>query len=192
MYNENFMLAGAACQPWAPVSTSPAVFSTVSCRNPCRMSDEKHSGSRRAHVSLNGHIDTIDLTSKDAGTGFHPHEAIGGPGLGLTSMKERLKVVGGQVSIHSQQGRGTNKSRGRASPSPPRTRARRSITAGLFFHAKRTSRPRGQYGRRVFIDEQLAAARPLTCVTLACRGIDQQRTVRPAESGDGHMSLRQV
>ena len=30
-----------------------------------------------------------------------------GPGLGLTSMKERLKVVGGQLSIHSQPGHGT-------------------------------------------------------------------------------------
>jgi signal transduction histidine kinase len=30
-----------------------------------------------------------------------------GPGLGLTSMKERLKVVGGQLSIHSQRGFGT-------------------------------------------------------------------------------------
>ena len=30
-----------------------------------------------------------------------------GRGLGLTSMKERLKVVGGQLSIHSQPGHGT-------------------------------------------------------------------------------------
>ena len=67
----------------------------------------KHSGSRHAHVSLNGYIDTINLTVKDSGTGFHPDEAMRGPGLGLTSMKERLKAVGGQVSIHSQQGRGT-------------------------------------------------------------------------------------
>ena len=67
----------------------------------------KHSVSRHAHVSLNGHIDTISLTVKDSGAGFHPHEAMRGPGLGLTSMKERLKVIGGQLSIHSQPGRGT-------------------------------------------------------------------------------------
>ena len=67
----------------------------------------KHSASRHANVSLNGHIDTIDLTVKDSGTGFHPLEAMRGPGLGLTSMKERLRVVGGQLSIHSQRGRGT-------------------------------------------------------------------------------------
>jgi signal transduction histidine kinase len=67
----------------------------------------KHSVSRHAHVSLNGQINTIRLTVKDSGAGFNPHEAIRGAGLGLTSMKERLKVVGGQLSIHSQRGCGT-------------------------------------------------------------------------------------
>ena len=67
----------------------------------------KHSVSRQAHVSLNGQINTINLTVKDSGAGFDPHEAMRGAGLGLTSMKERLKVVGGQLSIHSQRGRGT-------------------------------------------------------------------------------------
>jgi signal transduction histidine kinase len=67
----------------------------------------KHSVSGHAHVSLNGQINTINLTVEDSGTGFNPHEAMTGPGLGLTSMKERLKVVGGQLSIHSQPQRGT-------------------------------------------------------------------------------------
>jgi len=67
----------------------------------------KHSVSRRAHVSLTGQISSIILTVKDSGTGFDPHDGMRGPGLGLTSMKERLKVVGGQLSIHSQRGHGT-------------------------------------------------------------------------------------
>jgi PAS domain S-box-containing protein len=67
----------------------------------------KHSASRHAHVSLNGHVNTISLTVKDSGAGFHPHEALRGQGLGLTSMKERLKVIGGQLSIDSQLGRGS-------------------------------------------------------------------------------------
>jgi PAS domain S-box-containing protein len=67
----------------------------------------KHSASRHAHVSLNGHLNTISLTVKDSGAGFHPHEALRGQGLGLTSMKERLKVIGGQLSIDSQLGRGS-------------------------------------------------------------------------------------
>ena len=67
----------------------------------------KHSVSQHAHVSLNGHGHTIDLTVKDTGAGFDPLEAVRGPGLGLTSMKERLKGIGGQLAVHSQRGAGT-------------------------------------------------------------------------------------
>ena len=67
----------------------------------------KHSLSKHAHVSLSGHINTINLTVEDSGPGFDPLEAMRGPGLGLTSMKERLKVIGGELSIYSQRGRGT-------------------------------------------------------------------------------------
>ena len=67
----------------------------------------KHSASSHADVSLHGHIDTINLTVKDSGAGFDHHEAMRGLGLGLTSMQERLKAVGGQLSIQSQRGQGT-------------------------------------------------------------------------------------
>ena len=63
--------------------------------------------SRSAGVSLTGHIDTIDLTVEDWGAGFDLHEAMRGPGLGLTSMKERLKAIGGQLAVDSRPGRGT-------------------------------------------------------------------------------------
>jgi signal transduction histidine kinase len=67
----------------------------------------KHSVSGHAHVSLSGRINTVDLTVRDWGAGFDPHEAMRGPGLGLTSMKERLKVIGGELSIDSKRGGGT-------------------------------------------------------------------------------------
>jgi PAS domain S-box-containing protein len=67
----------------------------------------KHSLSRHAHVSLNGEGNTITLTVRDSGAGFDPQKAMRGAGLGLTNMKERLKVLGGQLSIHSEPGRGT-------------------------------------------------------------------------------------
>jgi PAS domain S-box-containing protein len=67
----------------------------------------KHSVSQHAHVSLRGDIDAINLTVEDAGTGFRPDEVMSGSGLGLTSMRERLKAVGGRLSIRSQQGGGT-------------------------------------------------------------------------------------
>ena len=67
----------------------------------------KHSASRHVSVSLSAQIDTINLTVKDSGTGFDSEVAMTGRGLGLTSMTERLKAVGGHVSIHSQPGHGT-------------------------------------------------------------------------------------
>ena len=67
----------------------------------------KHCVPRHADVSLKGDFTNINLTVADSGAGFDVHEAMRGPGLGLTSMKERLKGVGGQLSIHSQPGRGT-------------------------------------------------------------------------------------
>ncbi len=67
----------------------------------------KHGGTRRAEVSLTGQVDAVTLTIKDAGAGFNPDAAMRGSGLGLTSMTERLKVVRGQLSIHSRPGGGT-------------------------------------------------------------------------------------
>jgi PAS domain S-box-containing protein len=67
----------------------------------------KHSGSRRFRVVLKGQGDQVELTVEDSGVGFDPQGAVRGRGLGLTSMKERVGLVGGQLSIHSEVGRGT-------------------------------------------------------------------------------------
>jgi PAS domain S-box-containing protein len=68
----------------------------------------KHSGSRQFRVSLKGGADELELTVHDSGVGFKPEEAIKSPGLGLTSMKERLKLVNGKLFIDSQPGSGTS------------------------------------------------------------------------------------
>jgi signal transduction histidine kinase len=67
----------------------------------------KHSGSRRFDVSFSRTPVEICLTVHDSGIGFDPVEAIKGRGLGLISMKERLNLVGGELSIESQPGKGT-------------------------------------------------------------------------------------
>ena len=67
----------------------------------------KHSGVRQFQVSLKGGLNEIQLTVHDAGAGFDLEKAISGPGLGLTSMRERLKLVNGQLSIDSQPLSGT-------------------------------------------------------------------------------------
>jgi len=67
----------------------------------------KHSGSRHLQVLLRGGESEIELTVQDSGVGFEPEAAIKGTGLGLTSMKERLKLVGGQLLIDSKLQSGT-------------------------------------------------------------------------------------
>jgi PAS domain S-box-containing protein len=67
----------------------------------------KYSRTRHFYVSLIGRTGEIQLTVLDSGVGFSPEEAIKKGGLGLTSMRERLKLVDGKVSIESQLGKGT-------------------------------------------------------------------------------------
>ena len=67
----------------------------------------KHSGSRHFQASLKCGVDNVELTVQDSGGGFDPQEATRRRGLGLTSMKERLKLVDGKLSIRSEPGRGT-------------------------------------------------------------------------------------
>jgi PAS domain S-box-containing protein len=67
----------------------------------------EHSGSRHFEVSLSGASGGIQLTVRDWGIGFDPDVAVKGHGLGLTSMKERLKLVAGGLWIESQLQHGT-------------------------------------------------------------------------------------
>ncbi|HKW33345.1 MAG TPA: PAS domain S-box protein [Candidatus Acidoferrum sp.] len=67
----------------------------------------KHSGSRHFEVSLKGTPSKIELTVRDSGVGFDPEEAIRGRGLGLTSMRERLKLVHGELLVDSHPAQGT-------------------------------------------------------------------------------------
>jgi PAS domain S-box-containing protein len=67
----------------------------------------KHSGARRFQVSLRGAVNEIELTVGDSGAGFDLKEAMRGRGVGLVSMKERVKLVDGQLFIDSKPGRGT-------------------------------------------------------------------------------------
>ena len=67
----------------------------------------KHSGVSRFDVELRGVADHAYLTIRDTGKGFDPAAAISARGLGLVSMRERLNLVGGTLSIKSGGTRGT-------------------------------------------------------------------------------------
>jgi PAS domain S-box-containing protein len=67
----------------------------------------KYSGVQNFHVTLKGTSDEVELIVSDTGAGFDLDEAMNSEGLGLTSMKERLKLVDGQLAIESKCGHGT-------------------------------------------------------------------------------------
>lgn len=67
----------------------------------------KHSGAQEISVEFHGTPDAIRLTVSDEGVGFDPRHEINRRGLGLLSMRERLRLVNGELSIQSEAGRGT-------------------------------------------------------------------------------------
>lgn len=67
----------------------------------------KHSGAKRAEVQVVHRANEIHLVIRDAGTGFDLEAAKQGGGLGLTSMKERLHLMNGQLLIESKPHLGT-------------------------------------------------------------------------------------
>jgi signal transduction histidine kinase len=67
----------------------------------------RHSSAVRFTVNLRGTPEAISLTVRDGGRGFDPESVSQDGGLGLTSMRERLKLVAGELSIESQPDSGT-------------------------------------------------------------------------------------
>ena len=67
----------------------------------------RHSGAKHFKVSLAEFTNQIALAVCDEGRGFDPTEALKRSGFGLTSMRERLKLVHGELSIESQLRKGT-------------------------------------------------------------------------------------
>jgi PAS domain S-box-containing protein len=67
----------------------------------------KHSGGTEAKVELSGHGDRIDLCISDSGAGFNPEHVKAQTGLGLISMRERLRLIRGYLSVESEPSHGT-------------------------------------------------------------------------------------
>jgi PAS domain S-box-containing protein len=71
----------------------------------------KHAPSARVRITLRRLNDTVRLQVRDWGPGFNPEKITdgGGPGerLGLSSMRERVALLGGHLEVHSKPGEGT-------------------------------------------------------------------------------------
>jgi signal transduction histidine kinase len=67
----------------------------------------KHSGAREAYVMLSSTRDELVLSVADSGRGFDEAAITSQDGLGLASMRERLRLIGGELTITSRAGQGT-------------------------------------------------------------------------------------
>jgi signal transduction histidine kinase len=71
----------------------------------------KHAPSARVRITLQRLNDSVRLQVRDWGPGFNPERITdgGGPGerLGLSSMRERVALLGGHLEVHSRPGEGT-------------------------------------------------------------------------------------
>lgn len=67
----------------------------------------KHSGVSKIEVALSQADNHVELMVRDSGCGFDAQRSFEGSGLGLTSMRERVRLLNGTIGIHSEPMRGT-------------------------------------------------------------------------------------
>jgi signal transduction histidine kinase len=67
----------------------------------------KHSGAQSVHVSVVEALDGVRVSVDDDGAGFDPKAVNRGAGLGLMSMRERVRLVHGTLHIESAAAHGT-------------------------------------------------------------------------------------
>jgi PAS domain S-box-containing protein len=100
----------------------------------------KHSQARHVQVELTYRSNVVDLLISDDGIGFDPELARASQGIGLVSMRERLRSVSGEFSIWSRPSQGTQV---RGTVPNPRTAARdhkteKTLSADQGLQARKT------------------------------------------------------
>jgi signal transduction histidine kinase len=67
----------------------------------------RHASATRAKVSMSFSEANLRLTIRDNGQGFDPQTLDEAEGLGMTNMRERTNLVGGDFDVQSKPGGGT-------------------------------------------------------------------------------------
>jgi signal transduction histidine kinase len=100
----------------------------------------KYSGSSRVEVRLTAIDGTLRMTVKDFGSGFDPSATANG--LGLATMRERLRLVEGKLVINSRMGEGTEVTAQARLATSSRRRERTKLNA---VRTRRSDRTAGTY-----------------------------------------------
>ena len=96
-----------------PKPLDPAVWATLfRAVRELLINVAKHANVGRANINIaRGSDNMLDVTVSDDGTGFDPSPLLSDNSsahFGLISVRERLTLLGGQVSIRSTRGEGTS------------------------------------------------------------------------------------
>lgn len=68
----------------------------------------KHASPRHIQLSVRRDIQAATIMLNDDGCGFDPEAAVGPrAGIGLAGLKERIRILGGEMTLHSSRGKGT-------------------------------------------------------------------------------------
>ncbi|MGH9840216.1 MAG: sensor histidine kinase [Blastocatellia bacterium] len=68
----------------------------------------KHAQAGEARISIERQSDFVTITIRDNGRGFAPQRAEAKrAGFGLAGMAERVRILGGELTIQSREGQGT-------------------------------------------------------------------------------------
>jgi len=73
----------------------------------CLRNVVRHSEATEATLVLRRSAADLELAVTDNGVGFTPDQIPTASGLGLASIEERVKLVGGRLAIASEPGGGT-------------------------------------------------------------------------------------
>jgi PAS domain S-box-containing protein len=96
-------------EEWLPTTLETALFRVT---QEALTNVRKHSEADRVRVALGRRNGAVWLEVRDWGRGFEPTEVAsdGGPGerVGLSSMRERVALLGGHLEIYSGPGEGTS------------------------------------------------------------------------------------
>jgi PAS domain S-box-containing protein len=68
---------------------------------------KRHSGASHAEVKLEGRGEELYISISDRGIGFDRNLRSPSAGIGIRSMEERLRILGGHLEVHSQGSDGT-------------------------------------------------------------------------------------
>lgn len=100
------MRATFAAQPYELSVTDDVALCVYRVTQEALSNAVRHANAREAHVTLRAVGESLELDIEDNGLGFDGMASRMRGGLGLTSMEERARLVGGTVRIETWRGRG--------------------------------------------------------------------------------------